>query len=259
MRIAGFRDRLRGGAPLAGTFVKTPSIQVMEVLALSDLDFVCLDTEHAPVDRAGMDACLALARAMDFPVVVRVGEAGAREILQALDSGAVGVVVPHVWSAEKAEAVARAAHFGLGGRGFAGGTRWAGHGARSMADVLSQDPQSVVIAQIEEPEGVEACEAIAAVPNIDALFVGPADLSVSYGHDSLDNPDLKAALARVGAAARAAGKGFASFTPTSAMAADWARDYGMHMVLVGSELGWMRAGANATAQAFHAASGRERG
>lgn len=253
MRIATFREKLRSGAMLAGTFVKTPNVAVVEVLAQSDLDFTCLDAEHSPFDRSGLDGTLAVARALDFPVLVRVGDGSPREILQAMDAGAVGVVVPHVTDVEKARAVAASAHFGHGGRGFAGSTRWAGYATRPMSDVLAQDNQTVVLAQIEEPEGVEACEAIAAVEGVDGLFVGPADLSVSYGHQSLDNPDLPAAMHRVGAAARAAGKGFVSFTATEQIAQDWARDFGVHVFFVGSEQGWIRNGANAVARGVHAA------
>lgn len=97
MQIASFRQRLLSRVPLAGTFLKTPALQLIEVLSQSDLDFVCLDAEHAPFDRSAIDACCAMGRALDFPVLVRVGDGSAREILQALDCGAVGIVVPHVY------------------------------------------------------------------------------------------------------------------------------------------------------------------
>jgi len=82
------------------------------------------------------------------------------------------------------------------------------------------------MAQIEEPEGVEVCEGIAAVDGIDALFAGPADLSVGYGHASQDNPDLPAALERVGKACAANGKGYVSWVPDATKAAEW-QAYGM--------------------------------
>ena len=72
MGFAGFKQRMLSGKVLAGTFVKTPAIEVIEVLAHSGLDFLCLDAEHAPFDRARLDACLAVARALDLPTLVRV-------------------------------------------------------------------------------------------------------------------------------------------------------------------------------------------
>ncbi len=173
MQIAGFRQRLLSRVPLAGTFLKTPAYQMIEVLSQSELDFVCLDAEHAPFDRGAIDACCAMGRALDFPVLVRVGDSSAREILQALDCGAVGIVVPHVDSAAKAADVARSARFGRGGRGYAGSTRWAGFASQSMPDLLKKSQEeTVVMVQIEELDGVADCEAIAATNGIDAVFLG---------------------------------------------------------------------------------------
>jgi 2-keto-3-deoxy-L-rhamnonate aldolase RhmA len=251
MQIAGFRQRLLSRVPLAGTFMKTPAHQLIEVLAQSDLDFVCLDAEHAPFDRSAIDACCAIGRALDFPVLVRVADSSPREILQALDCGAVGVVVPHVDSASKAAEVARSARFGRGGRGYAGSSRWAGYATQSMPDLLARSQtETVVIAQIEEPEGVEASEAIAATEGIDALFLGPADLSVGYGHDNQASDDLFAAMARVGQASEAAGKAYVSWVTNAQKAQEWAA-YGMSCFFISSEHSWMRAGATAEARGVH--------
>lgn len=252
MGYADFKEKVRSNAPLAGTFVKTPSVPVIEVLANSGLDFICLDAEHAPFDRAALDSCVAMARALDFPVMVRVGDASPREILQALDYGAVGVVVPHVETVQQAQDAARAARFGLGGRGYAGSSRWAGYATRTMPELLAQSAnETVVLAQIEEPAAVDICEEIAAVEGIDGLFLGPADLSVGYGHTSTDNDDVKQALVRVGAACRAMGKGYASFVGNGAAAQDWAAAYGVHIFCIASEHSWMREGAAKAARFVH--------
>lgn len=246
-----FRERLARGDTLAGTFLKTPSHVVIEIMALSGLDFVCLDAEHAPFGRDATDACLAVARAHGLPVLVRVGAGTPDQILNVLDLGATGIVVPHVDSVAKAEAVARAARFGPGGRGFAGSTRWAGYGTGGgMGAVLDRTSETVVMAQIEEPEGVEAAEGIAAVDGIDALFVGPSDLSVGYGHRSLDNPDVAAAMERVGAAAKASAKAYVTWVPHAAKAAEWRR-HGFTCFFVASEHAWMLSGANAVADGIH--------
>ena len=242
------RARMRAGERLAGTFVKTPNVAVMELLILSGLDFAVLDAEHAPFDRGATDGCLAIARACDFPVLVRVQDGSPARILDVLDMGATGIVVPHVDSVEKARDVARAARFGLGGRGYAGSTRWAGYTTQRMPDLLARSrDETIVLAQIEEPAGVEAAGAIAALEGIDALFIGPSDLSVAYGHDSLDNPDLPDAIAQVGRAAAAAGKTFTTWVPNVETAADWAT-HGFTMFVVSSEQGWILQGARATAR-----------
>lgn len=182
--MADLRSRMAAGEMLAGTFLKTASIDIIEVMAKSGLDFVCLDAEHAPFDRARLDACLAVARALDFPVLVRVPSALPQDILQVLDAGAVGIVVPHVMDGDAAAAIAKASRFGPGGRGYAGSTRWAGYTTRSMPELLEQSKtETIVIAQIEDIEGVDNADAIAATKGIDGIFLGPADLSVAYGHD----------------------------------------------------------------------------
>ncbi len=259
MSTAQFREKMLSGAPLAGTFLKTPSYILVEVLAQSGLDFLCLDTEHAPFDRASMDACFAVARALDFPLLVRVAEANPAAILQALDYGAAGIVIPHVDSAKKAEDMARAARFGHHGRGYAGSSRWAGYATRPMPELLAQSrDETIVIAQIEEPEAVEVAGDIAAVDGVDGLFLGPADLSVGYGYDHQNSDELMAAFKSVGEAAKAHGKAYMTFVPNAAKAQEWAAAFGLTMFFIASEHAWMRSGAAADAAGVHAI-GEEKG
>lgn len=230
----GLRARLLRQETLSGTFIKTPAYEIMEVMAMSGLDFICLDCEHAPMDRRGMDTSLAMAKALGLPALVRIPEFTPGNVLMALDSGAVGVVVPHVFSASKAADVAKSAHFGHGGRGFAGSTRWAGQGSQTMAEVLGRDDETIVLAQIEEPEGVAELDAIAATDGIDGLFVGPADMAVSLGVNDITHPDVRDVMAKVGDAAARHGKAGVTFQPTTATVADL-KSLGISMFFIGSE------------------------
>jgi 2-keto-3-deoxy-L-rhamnonate aldolase RhmA len=120
-----------------------------------------------------------------------------------------------------------------------------------MSDLMARSKaETVVMAQIEEPEGVDICEAIAATDGIDALFVGPADLSVAYGHDNQTSDDLVHALERVGRAADAAGKAYVSWVANAQKAQEWAQ-YGMSCFFISSEHAWMRAAATAEARGVH--------
>ena len=245
------RARMLAGDPLAGTFQKTASHDVVEILSMSGLDFTCLDAEHAPFGRAELDACLAVARARDFPALVRVPSAEPAAIGQALDAGATGIVVPHVDTAAKAAAVAKASRFGHGGRGYAGSTRWAGFATRAMPEVLAQSlAETVVIAQIEEPEGVEASDAIAAMEGIDGLFVGPADLAVCLGTTDTASAPVRDAMRTVGEACARHGKAFMTFAG-STDAAPALRELGVTMFFVASEHAFVLAGARAVARALH--------
>ena len=230
----GLRARLLRREVLSGTFVKTPGYEIIEVLALSGLDFICIDCEHAPNGRRGMDASLAMAKALGLPALVRVPEFTPGNVLMALDSGAVGVVIPHVTSGEKAAAVAKSAHFGHGGRGFAGSTRWAGQGAHTIHEVLAMDDETIVLAQIEEPEGVAALDDIAGTDGIDGLFVGPADMSVSLGVNDIAHPDVTDVMRQVGEACQRHGKAGVTFQPSTATVPDLTK-LGISMFFIGSE------------------------
>lgn len=248
------RDRMLRGDILTGTFLKTPAFQLVEILALSGMDFVALDAEHAPFDRGSVDACLGIARAVNFPALVRIPEGSPAAILTMLDSGATGVIVPHVNTVEKAQEIARSARFGHGGRGFAGSSRWAGYATRKMPDILKQSKtETMVLAQIEEPEGVEAIEAIAAVPGIDGLFVGPADLAVCYGLTDIGAPKVRDAMRRVGEAAKRHSKALITFAPDATSASDL-RALGVTMFFIGSEHAFVLQGAKAVAEGIRKAT-----
>ncbi len=245
MGYSDFKARIMAGERMIGTFMKTPAHEVVEVLAKSGLDFLILDAEHAGFDRRSLDVCLAVGRAMDFPLLVRVPDGTPSELLKALDAGAVGVVVPHVDSVEKAQMLGKAGHFGHGGRGYAGSTRWAGFATRPMADILEQSGrETIIIAQIEEPEGVDNIEGIAAADGIDGIFVGPADLSVAFGKTDTSSQELIDSMTKVGAVTKKEGLAYMTFVPNAEAGRDWDQ-YGFNAYAVASEHTWMLQGAKA--------------
>lgn len=237
------KARLAAGDLLVGTFVKTPSAIVTEVLSLSALDCLCIDAEHSPFDRLAIDQCIMAARAQEKPILVRLPSAAPDQILNALDCGATGIVIPHVRSASEARAIVAASHYGAGGRGYAGSSRGAGYTTRSMSDHLAASAQTtVVIAQIEDPEAIEAVDEIAAVEGIDALFVGRADLTVAFGASSQDDPQVIAAVEAVCAAGRRHGRATGMFLARPSDVPLW-QSKGASLFLLGSDHGFMLAGA----------------
>lgn len=245
--MSGLKQRLADGELIVGTFVKTPSPIVVEVLARTTLDCLCLDAEHAPFDRGSLDLCLMAARAGTMDTLVRVPTATPEHVLNALDCGATGVLVPHVRSAAEAEAVVRAAHYGAGGRGYAGSSRAAGYTFLPMVEHLhASAARTVVVAQIEDPEAVEDIDAIARVPGVDALFIGRVDLTVGYGVTDQNDPRVVVAVERVCAAAVAAGKPVGMFLARVEDVALW-RAKGAALFLLGSDHGFLLGGAQALA------------
>jgi len=251
-----FRSRLRNRDPLVGTFVKTPSATVCEVLGLTALDAVCLDAEHAPFERSVLDHCLLALRAAGKPALVRVPSAAPEAILNALDCGATGVVVPHVTGPDAAARVARATRFGPEGRGYAGSTRAAGYGTKPMGRHLADSAErTTVIAQVEDVAGVDAVAEVAAVEGIDCLFIGQMDLCVAYGADSPDEPIVTDAVLRVCAAAADAGRATGMFVRSVEEVARW-RNCGVSLFLLASDHAFILRGAAALVEAFEDAAGR---
>lgn len=246
--MVGLKASLAAGKALLGTFVKTPHPHIVEVLASSGLDCLVLDAEHAPFDRRDLDACIMAARTGDISVLVRPQSGAAEQILNALDCGADGVLVPHVRSAKEALAVATACHYGAGGRGYAGSSRAAGYGSIGIPDHLANSAgRTTVIAQIEDIEALDEIDAIAAVQAIDALFIGRIDLTIALGCTSADDPKVIAACDRIIAAAVKAGRPVGIFTSRAEDVPTW-RDKGVTLFLLGSDHGFVRDGAKALQQ-----------
>jgi len=149
---------------------------------------------------------------------------------------------------EKAREVSRWAHFGEGGRGYAGSTRWAGYAGTTIAENLARDrAETIVLAQIEDAAALDVVEAIAEVPGIDSLFVGPADLAVALGVSTLTDPAVLAGYDRVAAAAKRCGRNVSTFAAT-AEAAIALRARGVTSFLIGSELTFVLSGTRAAAE-----------
>jgi 2-keto-3-deoxy-L-rhamnonate aldolase RhmA len=172
----------------------------VEIVGLVGFDFVIIDQEHAPWDRAAVDiACLA-ARAVDIAAIVRVPEVNASSIMATLDCGATGVMVPHCDSPAKARAIAAACRHRGGVRGFATTTCAGGYGGvGGRKHMTQQDATVTCIAVIEDPAALDHLPEIAAVEGIDAFFIGRGDLGAALGGEAMN-----AAVRQITAVARSA-------------------------------------------------------
>lgn len=201
------KSRILAREPVLGAFIKTPHPIVIEVMGASGLDFLVVDAEHAPFDRTSIDMAIIAGRAVGCPIIVRVPTSSTDWLLNVLDAGAAGVMVPHVKSRAQAEQLVQMTRYVTGGRGFAGTTRAAEYARRGFKDHLTQtEHETTLICQIEDPEGVDTFEEISRVDGVDALFVGRADLAVSYGYDGFFAPEVQAKCAAIlGASGSATG------------------------------------------------------
>jgi 2-keto-3-deoxy-L-rhamnonate aldolase RhmA len=254
-----FRQRLLAKEHLIGTFVKTPTVHATEILGALGFDFVVIDEEHAPFDRAATDVALLAARAAGFAGLVRVRSAAPEHLLSVLDCGASGVLVPHIASARQAHEAASACRYRGGRRGYSGSPRSAAYGGSSMQDyVAAADAAVSVIAQIEDAEALDEIDEIAKVAGIDALFIGRGDLAVALGAESSSAPAVREASERIAKAARSAGKPICVFVGNVAEAT-WLKEQGASAFVVSSDQGFLRrAAAQALMEYGALASSQER-
>lgn len=245
-----FRERFLGGEPLLGTFIKTPTGHATEILGDLGFDFVVLDEEHAPFDRGSIDMTLLAARAANTAGIVRVASPTPEAILSALDCGASGVLVPHVYSAKKARGVVAAGRYRGGKRGFSNSPRAGGYGRLGLWEhVEAGDKASTLIAMIEDPEALEDIEGIAAVEGLDGFFIGRGDLSVALGAEGPGADAVRDATVRIAEAGRAAGKTVCAMTP-GGDDARWLKDLGVTAMIVASDQAFMRQAASRVVDEF---------
>jgi 4-hydroxy-2-oxoheptanedioate aldolase len=226
-------ELLAEGKPTFGIFSHDRSLENARAIARSGLDFVFIDMEHGPLDVQALRVFLLgmtdrqriLAKGnlqMDVTPIVRIPPNGRDQATfvakQVLDVGAMGVMFPYVNSAAEAELAVRSVRYPqkrgapdanpIGIRGSGPGNAmwlWGVANYQEVADVWPLDPQGELMSviQIETAEAVKNVETILAVPGISAIFVGPADLSLSLGYAG-DAPEVEAAIQTVLRAAKLA-------------------------------------------------------
>jgi 2-keto-3-deoxy-L-rhamnonate aldolase RhmA len=241
--FSSFRSRFSDGQSLVGSFIKTPTTHATEIFGALGYDFIVIDEEHAPFDRAATDVLVLAARASNIASIVRVSSDDPAKILSCLDCGARGVLVPHVDSVEKAQRVAAAARYRGGKRGYSGSARAGGYGATPMWQLIEeQDASACVIAMIEDPEALDHIDDIVAVDGIHGVFIGRGDLTASFGVKSSADPKVQDAVVRIIAAAKRANKPVCVMVATAAEAKDFA-DLGASAFIISSDQGMMRRAA----------------
>jgi 2-dehydro-3-deoxyglucarate aldolase/4-hydroxy-2-oxoheptanedioate aldolase len=192
-----FRERLRAGDLLVGTLVTLPSPEIAEILAELAFDWLFVDTEHGAFDALQAQSLLQAA-GRDYPCLVRVPGGDEVWIKKALDIGAAGVIVPQVNSVDQAERVVRLCRYPPEGSRGVGLARAHGYGHRFQEYVTTANEQVAVVIQVEHVEAVRDVRSIAAVPGIDAVLVGPYDLSASLGFmGQVSHPQVRDAIARI--------------------------------------------------------------
>lgn len=181
LRPRGLRQRIEAGETTLGSWMSLGSAGVAEVMAGAGFDWLVIDLEHTAISLGAAEAMIRVLDLKRVPALVRLSSNDPVQIKRVLDTGAHGIIVPSVNSAEEARRAVRAAHYPpLGNRGVGLG-RAQGYGPGFEEYLAWSREEIVVILQIEHAAGVENLEEILDVPRVSGTIIGPYDLSGSIG------------------------------------------------------------------------------
>jgi 4-hydroxy-2-oxoheptanedioate aldolase len=216
------RTAWEGGRPTFGAWSAIGNTFAVELLGRAGFDWICIDTQHGLVATSDVPSMLQTLTMTRTPAFVRVPSNSPPEIMRALDAGAAGVVVPMINSADDARVAASACRYPP-----AGIRSWGP--ARAALGVASYTPQvadsaAICVVMVETAQAVEQIDAIATTPGVDAVFVGPRDLALSYGQSlTIDDATLTPHILSVRDACRNAGIVSGIHGGTIEAALSWAR------------------------------------
>ncbi len=243
MTNTGFAARLRAGELLRGTMLTLPSPEVADMVSRCGFDWLFLDGEHGSPTTLEWQRLL-MAIGGRCASLLRVPVLGEAPIKTALDLGVDGIIVPMVNSAQQArEAVAWSRYPPAGRRGI-GLARAQGYGLEFADYMEHANERLAVVVQAEHIDAVDNIEEIAAVEGLDAVFVGPYDLSASLGKTgAVDDPEVVAAIDRVTRVCRAHGLALGYFGVSAESVLPYV-ERGFNLICAGTDAGFVTAGAS---------------
>jgi 2-dehydro-3-deoxyglucarate aldolase len=235
-----------------GTWIMSASPIVAEAVGHAGFDWGVVDMEHSPLEIMQVAQMLQALSATKLVPVVRVPWNDPVVVKRVLDAGATTILFPFVQTADEAKrAVASTRYPPEGSRGLAGMSRATKFGTTANYARTANETMGVIV-QLETPEAMRSLEAIAAVPGVDALFIGPGDLSASMGHaGQATHPEVMESMSRAAQAARSIGKPVGTVGGTAEVVAQY-RAAGFDYVAIASDLGLLMRSAQAALVALRA-------
>lgn len=251
------KQKLNAKQLLLGTFIKSTHYHNTEVLAHTNLDVLCLDAEHAPFDRGDLDSCIMAARTKNMPTLIRVSNTDHATLLSSLDIGADGLVLPHIKTPEQAKAIIKNCFYGNNGRGYAGSSRFAGYTTHALTDNLASNKSSTcIIAQIEDADALDNIEQLCQIDEIDCIFIGRMDLTISLGETNPSAPIVLEAITKIAKAAAKYNKCCGMFVGNLSELSHW-QSLGVSFYLLGSDHSFLLSGAKQLREQFETATGAQ--
>jgi len=225
--------------PPLGTWLMTGAPSTAEAMGFCGFDFLVIDMEHVPIEVADAIGILRAIAGTPAEPLVRLSWNDQVLVKRMLDAGARSLMFPFIQTVEEAKlAVSYTRYPPHGVRGMAGIHRGSRYG-RVPDYFKTADEQIAVILQLETPEAIERAPEIAAVEGVDALFLGPGDLSAAMGLiGQIGHPDVQAKIARAAQLAHAAGKTIGIVGPNPEMVQRFI-GYGYDWVAIASDMAMM--------------------
>ena len=239
MPVNKFKQAIQEGRTQLGAWLTSGAPSTAEALGCAGFDFLVVDMEHTPVDTPEMVEMLRTLAGTPAQAVVRLVWNDMVWLKRVLDGGAQTVLLPFVQNAEEAKrAVACTRYPPDGIRGVAGSHRGSRFG--TVPDYLKTASREIcVMVQIETMAGLEQLPAIAAVPGVDSIFIGPSDLAASMGLlGDLSNPAVQERLKDAARQCRQLGKPCGILGMNPEMVAKFI-EYGYTWIAIGSDMGFM--------------------
>lgn len=245
-----FKHALAAGKLQVGLWCSLCSNIVTDIVADSGFDWLLLDTEHSPNELPNLLSQLQSVTRGTASAIVRPAWNDAVLIKRILDIGAQTILVPFVQNAEEARRAVAATRYPPSGiRGITGSGRASRYG-RVNNYLKNAGSEICLLVQTETREALSQLEAIASVEGVDGVFVGPADLSASFGHiGNPQHPEVQEAIKETARRLKAIGKASGILTPVEEEARRYI-EWGYTFVAVGADLGLVAKGADTLAAKF---------
>jgi len=183
-----------------GTFVKVNSPAIVEMLGLAGFDFIIIDSEHSSFSYLEAENLVRAADGVGMSSIIRIPSAKEEHIQHALDSGAGGIQVPGLSTVEEVKAfLPFTKYYPYGTRGLSFAQRSANYGLVDTSNyVKTSNEGTTVVVHIENKEMAEKVDELCQIPEVDVLFVGPADMSQSMGKPgAMNDPEVVALIEKV--------------------------------------------------------------
>lgn len=242
------KQKIHAGEKVLGMFLsEIGAPNLVRVMQASGVDFVIVDCEHGYFDFSQVAAIAAVGNGIGFPVIVRVPGVSRECIQKYLDAGVDGLLVPMLETEEQARTLVRLGKYAPeGARGISTMRPHSNYNPGELAAYTEKaNRRTMFFAQIESRAGVQNAGAIASVPGLDGIFIGPNDLACDLGTTGQFNtPEMDEAIGHVVEAARAHHIPCGIIASSASFLRKW-EERGMNMFSCDSELGLLKKGIQA--------------